>query len=373
MAVYDSTNIKDSRVLLSQTPVNATPKNYFLKELQEKVNADWTYRPNHFIIERENGFGTEDYEQLEVVLQTVRNDRGEKVSDDWLRVVFKNIFTAASIGQRYRFSYDFNIESPPEDKNVWIATNQNQITPTNAQVVCRCNGTLASIYTDILGNNVLHYEPVVQTTKFNSAEFDFSKVAVDPDGKLTIIAQYNKFTDQYYINQRFIIGPDRVYKVENILKTDALYTYKPRSAGLVRLYLSMDQIGELDNFETRLAYNGLKDTPVTPVRGGSYSIGLAEPTSVPPVLTTLTFKPQVFSGDTPTDIPVTVTCHLEGTYAQLAQLTDYVRLEGPDSGGLYTATRLAEDITLKAVFELSATLPDGSTIMNAFDMRLYGV
>lgn len=373
MAVYDSTNMVDPRVLLSQTPVNATPQNYYLKELQEKVNADWKYRPNHFVIEREDGFGSNNFEQLEVVLQTVRTDKGEKISDDWLRVVFKDIFTQALIGQRYRFSYDFNMESPPEDKNVWIAVNQNQITPTNAQVVCRCNGTIASIYTDELGNNVLHYEPVVQTTKFNDAEFDFSKVAVDPDGKLTIIAQNNKFTDQYYINQRFVIGPDRVYKVENILKTDALYTYKPQSAGLVRLYLSMDQIGEQDNFVTRLAYNGIKDTPVTPVVEGSYSIGLAEPTSVPPALTSLTFKPQVFVGTTPSPISVAVTCHLEGTYAELATLSDYVKLEGPDEAGVYTATRIAEDITLSVVFDMSAVLPDNTTITNSFTMRLFGV
>lgn len=373
MAVYDSTKIVDTRVLLSQTPVNATPKNYFLKELQDKVNADWKYRPNHFLIEREDGFGSNNYEQLEVVLQTVRNDKGEKISDDWLRVVFKNIFTQASIGQRYRFSYDFNMEAPPEDKNVWIAVNQNQITPTNAQVVCRCNGTIASIYTDEKGNNVLHYEPVIQTTKFNSAEFDFSKVAVDPDGKLTIIAQYNKYTDQYYINQRFVIGPDRVYKVENILKTDALFTYKPKSSGLVRLYLSMDQNGELDNFENRLAYNGIKDIPVDPVVEGSYSIGLEDPTSTPPVLTTLNFKPCVYQGETATNIAVIVSCHLEGTYAAQAELTDFVALSGPDANGYYKLERVAEDITMSVVVTLKATLPDSSTIENSFSMRLFGV
>ena len=81
MAVYDSTNMVDPRVLLSQTPVNATPQNYYLKELQEKVNADWKYRPNHFVIEREDGFGSNNFEQLEVVLQTVRTDKGEKISD----------------------------------------------------------------------------------------------------------------------------------------------------------------------------------------------------------------------------------------------------------------------------------------------------
>ena len=373
MAVYDSTHFVDSRVLLSQTPVNAPPTNYFLKELQEKVNADWNYRPNHFLIEKEEGLGTENYQPLEVVLQTVRNDKGEKISDDWLRVVFKDIFTAVPIGQRYRFSYDFNMAAPAVDKNIWLAVNQNQITPTNAQVVCRCNGTIASIYTDEQGNNLLHYEPVIQTTKFNSAEFDFSEVAVDPDGKLTIIAQNNKYTDQYYINQRFVIGPDRVYKVENILKTDALFTYKPKSSGLVRLYLSMDQIGELDNFETRLAYNGIKDTPVEPIVEGSYGVGLETPTSVPAALTSLRFKPVVWQGSAVTDISVQVSCHLEGTYADRATLADFVILAGPDTEGYYDLQRIAEDITLSVVVDLSAELPDGSVITNSFALRLFGI
>lgn len=190
MAVYDSTNIKDPfYILRSQTPPNMVKQDYFLHELQEKVLADWPYRPNRCVIEKEKDFGEENYFPLEVVLQSVKNDKGTAISKDWVRVVYKNIREETRIGQRFRFSYDFDLCGPNKSKNIWIALNNNFITPTQSQVICRCNGNLAQIYTDENGNNLLHYEPVIQTTQLNQSFFQFSEIAIDPSGRLTIIAQ----------------------------------------------------------------------------------------------------------------------------------------------------------------------------------------
>ena len=90
--VVNTTNIVDTTYLLSQTPKNLVPDNYWLRELQEKVDADWRFRPNRVDVEEETAPGEEQYTPLEVVIQSVRDDKGTKVSDDWRRVVFKDIF-----------------------------------------------------------------------------------------------------------------------------------------------------------------------------------------------------------------------------------------------------------------------------------------
>ena len=52
--VVDITNSANSYDILSQTPKNYSKDNYFLKELQDKINAEWRYRPNRVDIEYEN-------------------------------------------------------------------------------------------------------------------------------------------------------------------------------------------------------------------------------------------------------------------------------------------------------------------------------
>ena len=262
--VVDTTNIVDTTYLLSQTPKNLVPDNYWLRELQEKVDADWRFRPNRVDVEEETGPGEEEYTPLEVVIQSVRDDKGTKVSDDWRRVVFRDIFRKCRIGQRFRFSYNFDLEEPDELKSIWIAVNQDSASPTAQQVISRCNGTIGSIWVDENGNKSYHYEPVVQTTDLKTVSMYFSQVAVDPRGSLTILAQHNKYTSQYYINQRFVIGYDTVYKVKNIIKTGSLTTYDPYDVGVMQIYLDLDSIGKLDNFETRIAYNGREDEELEP-------------------------------------------------------------------------------------------------------------
>ena len=211
MAVYDTSKIKDPSYLFSQTPPNFVKDNYYLKMIQMKIDSEWPYRPNRKWIEEEKEAGTELYEPLEVVIQSVKNDKGEAVSDDWYRLVFKDCRRQNKVGYRYRFSYEFDPTETDNKKNIWIGLNQTTMSPTSSQVVCRCNGNIGSIYTDENGQTSYHYEPVIQPSKLSNPMFDYSEVAIDPDGSMTLIAQYNKYTKQYYINQRFIIGTDRVY------------------------------------------------------------------------------------------------------------------------------------------------------------------
>lgn len=70
--VIDSTYNPTSYELLTQTPKNYVKDNYFTEVLQEKIWADWEYRPNRVDIEQEIEIGSEKYKPLEVVIQNIK-------------------------------------------------------------------------------------------------------------------------------------------------------------------------------------------------------------------------------------------------------------------------------------------------------------
>ena len=381
--VYDTSGVVDTYYLLTQTPKNFVENNYYLRELQEKVWADWEHRPNRVDIEQEMGIGTEEYFPLEVVIQSVRDDKGEKVSDDWSRVVFKNILEHRRLGTRYRFSYQFNLNEPDELKSIWLAVNQDSASPTSQQVIVRCNGTLGSIWVDKDGKKTYHYEPVVQVTELKSPTAMFNEVAIDPRGQLTIIAQHNQYTREYYINQRFIIGYDQVYKITNIIKTDSLTTYNPEDVGIMTMYLDYDQKGELDDFKTRIAYNGRMDETidVPPQEVDNYQINIVSPNPVPTVLGTddLQFSVYLFNGENQTDKKISVeTVLTETNNPNTYYSIQYV--DGDASGcNQFVLHRKSRYQKGKLVVTCSYTLTEedttteqGKVLENKFELSLWG-
>ena len=295
--IIDTTFARNPYNLISQTPPNLKKDNYYMHTLQDKVDADWEYRPNKVDVEREQTIGENDYTPLEVVIQTIRNDKGEKVSDNIRRLVFRDIKYEAPIGTKFRFSYNFDLDEPNEDKNVWLTANKNSASPTEASVVVRCNGTIASTYVDEDGVNKIHYEEIYSSTNLSSTIPNFNAAIVTAKSDLTILAQHNKYTRNYYVNQRFIVGYNQVYKVAAIQNMDSLYTYKADGAGLIMLYVNLDQISEYDNFENRLAYNGKDEevNPSQPIVEGEYEFGVVEPKPLPTELYSdvIVFKAQL--------------------------------------------------------------------------------
>ena len=370
----NTTNIADTRYLLSQTPPNYVKDNYYLHELQHKVDADWKYRPNRADIEQETGIGSEEYFPLQVVMQSVQTDKGTKVSDDWRRLVFKDIHYNVRLGTRYRFAINCDPALPVEQKSIWIGVNQDSVSPTAQQVVARCNGTLGSIYVAEDGSKSYHYEPVVQTTELKQSTTAFNDVAVDPRGQLIIIAQHNKYTKDYYINQRFVIGYDRVYKVSNIIKTGALATYDPYDVGVMQIYLEMDQISDYDDFEMRIAYNGRIDETVTPEPEppvDNYQIRVAEPAPLPAELgyDGIEFASYEYYGEEQTDTPVEVSLKLGDE-----EVSEYVEFEKID-GNRFKLTKtyryVLEKLTVR-VYVGAGESPVGQELSYEFQLDLSG-
>lgn len=279
---------------ISQTPKNFSKDNYYLHTYQDKVDADWKYRPNRVDVEEEEPFASGVYEPLEAVIQTVKNDKGKDLADDYKRLVFRDIDHHRELGSKYRFSFDFDLEEPDDDKFCWLVTNTNHTDMAAQVVITRCNGTIWSVYKNTDGYNDVHREEIVCGTDLSGTGFSFSDQIVTQKDSIIVMIQSNEFTKQYYVNQRFIIGYNRVYKVTNIQNYNTRSTYKATDEGLIVMYLTIDEKSEKDIFgeeiygkqNVYLAYNSPEDeiTVTPPVVEADYTFKIYEPN---PIITEL--------------------------------------------------------------------------------------
>lgn len=284
--VTDITQIADNSYLLSQTPKDYNKSNFYIKELQDKVNAEWRFRPNRVDVEYENTWGEGDYAPIEVVVQRVKNDNGTAYSDDYRRLVFRDIREKRfNIGSKFRFDAEYNLQAPELSKNYWLTTNFSSIEATTSVVIQRCTGILKSSFVDAKGVTHYHEEPAIQGTELRTVGFSYNEVAVSPESELIALVQHNQYTKNYYINQRFIIGYDKVYRIKAINKFYASRTNDPYSVGLMRVYLALTESSPYDDFENRIAYQSKADEVI--IDGDTqegYYIKIESPEVLPSVL-----------------------------------------------------------------------------------------
>jgi len=158
------------------------------------VDADWEYRPNRVDIEYENQWGEQTYSPIEVVIQSVKSEKGTAISNDCRNIVFRDILDKRFvIGSRFRYE-EFPLDEldldaiPDAKKNVWLATNTNSVQMTSSMIIERCNGTLGSLWVDSQGISHYHYEPVIQGRELSSVNLFYNETAVSPQSELIIIA-----------------------------------------------------------------------------------------------------------------------------------------------------------------------------------------
>lgn len=312
----------------SETPKNYSKDNYYLQQLQDKINAEWGYRPNRVDIEYESNWELHDkgvylksiYKPIEVVLQTIKSETGEAVSNEYKRVVFRNILeNRFRIGSKFKFGTfkGKNVDEIPErQKNVWLSTNTDNVKMTSSMVIERCNGTLGSLYTDSQGVSHRHYEPVILKKSLTGVNFSYSETAISPQAQLEITAQYNDYTRDYFINQRFVVGYNSVYRIKAINKFDGESTFwdVPRSeidgditvdeVGLIKIYLEMTEKDSKDDFKNRIAENGsdtiIQDEDDAEEQGtDSFAIKFTAPNVIPTFITEVpvVFSPIVIKSD----------------------------------------------------------------------------
>ena len=321
MAIQDSTNILSSAIIQkAKTGKNFdTKNNYWLRGIQDKIDAEWTYRSNRADIEeelvRQTTYTKEDikFTPVEVVLQDVVDDKGKKLSRDWRRIVTRDCEYQNYIGKRFRFAEDlvkFNAMTPEEKKwksSVWIGVNINQPSPTCGLVIRRCNTVIGLVgtYTGKLGegpeNNIVeyHYEPTIIENDVKYINTYYNQDLNIAQGEIFAILQYNYFTQFINIDDRILLGDanpvdkekNNAYRVKSIQKFDSENTYdfiNPQvelsSIPMVVIGLDKTQLAEGDNFERGTeGYKVAMRAPVYKVESdpipvvGEYAIVLEEP------------------------------------------------------------------------------------------------
>lgn len=130
---------------------------------------------------------------------------------------------------------------------------------TSSVVIERCNGTICNLVQDAQGVSTRHEEPVIQGRELSYVSLHYSETIVSPQSQLLIICQHNEYTKKYFINQRFIIGYDKVYRIKAINKFYANSTFLPKEdlssmKGLMRIYLELTEKSPYDDFNNRVAY-----------------------------------------------------------------------------------------------------------------------
>jgi len=258
--IIDTTNLDSAILLKANLPQNLDKDNYYLEMLQHKVNYEWDYRYNRFDIEEENAFGSGKYHDVQVIIDNVYDDKLRKVmSDDWKKLIFKDIQHYLTPGQRFRFGLDeFGGSVEDINKSVWIVANLNKLSPTAGCVVRRCDSTLNMKSND---GKELHYEPCCLEDDFKAINTWFDIAINTPQAQICAIAQYNQYTKKIKINDRFILGEtdlqdlenNLLYRVVAINKCKTKSTLNPRDVSFVVLGLIKDSVSAEDDLVNRIA------------------------------------------------------------------------------------------------------------------------
>lgn len=161
--------------------------------LQDKINSEWLYASDLYVIQEETPFASGSLVNTEVRINHAPvSTTGEKLGDDFKELIFKDVNHPRGIGYKYFF-----------DNNWWITTNSDIYRKSTASTsIRRCNNTLR--WVDDNGNQFT--EPCVIEYKIQ-ANKDYGRATiVIPDGSINIYSQLNTKTRKISPNQRFLFG-----------------------------------------------------------------------------------------------------------------------------------------------------------------------
>lgn len=249
MAIIDTSNIVDSAMLMkAKLPINLSMENHYIEDLQAKRSADFYYRYNVITLEEEKNKNVEYtdirpyYTPIEAVIQTVKDDKGKELSDDWRRLSFEKMDCERRLGKRYRFGYEFEkFPSMTEDEkeynsSIWLTINMNTSSSSADVVVRRCNSNVILVGSDTMeyGNIIeTHKEPIILESNIQYTSYYKSLVLDTVSGDAYLIAQLNYFTNFIKVNDRLIIGNtssfkenNNLYKVKNLNKFNSVSTFR---------------------------------------------------------------------------------------------------------------------------------------------------
>ena len=190
-------------------------------------------------IEEEIAFGTLEFKPVICRVTTLIDaTTGQRVNDDYRKIIFPDIKHCPELGTRYRF-----------ENNIWIVYSlENILTATSSVYVRRCNNTINT--EDKYGN--IHKEPCVIDYKINETQLQRSTEMEVPNSRLQVFCQDNVYSDRFSINNRFIFGSS-VYKIRSRGDYDLRETFNSESQKIINFYIDLDNISDDDRFDLGIA------------------------------------------------------------------------------------------------------------------------
>lgn len=220
--------------------VSSSVKQGMLDGYQAEINEVFANATDIFDIEEENVSGTLVFSTVSVRLNTVVGEAGVKLSDDFRKVIFKDMSHARGLGFKFRF-----------DSSIWLTINYDLFgKPTASTIIRKCRNVLRFIDRS---NGSLLVEPcVVENYTVKSALPLQSKSIVVPQGSIVVVVQGNNITRKVTVNQRFILN-GMAWKVVNIFNSLDNPTYND-DAPLLYFVIAVDNINpDLDDLVNNIA------------------------------------------------------------------------------------------------------------------------
>lgn len=184
-------------------------------------------------VEEEIDFGSLVFKPIRVRVTTIVDAKtGQRVNDDYKKLIFPDLSYNPTLGTRYRF-----------ENNIWITFSTDNIkTDTSSVYIRRCNNVMK--IQDRYGN--IHVEPIYIDYKVTENQI-FKNYTMDvPSGRIWFQCQKNKYTKDININDRFMFGND-VYKVRERSRFDRRFTFDENSSYTISYYADYDNKSDADN------------------------------------------------------------------------------------------------------------------------------
>lgn len=228
--------------------IQVNPKTDYTQLFQEIITDQFYNSTDWHTIEQETALASGVYENIDArITELINVNTGEKIEDDFKRLLFSNINQPVSLGRMYRF-----------DNNYWVTVNVDKIKSlASTATIRRCNNVLR--WLDETTGAI--YEAPCSLSYLIKENRDYSTAGsaiVVPSGMIDCIVQFNSQTNKIKPNQRFLFGNTMnwiSYRVEGggINNFNNLSTSDNMSSGLIKFSLTVDY----SNMETDDIVNGI--------------------------------------------------------------------------------------------------------------------
>lgn len=217
----------------------STPKETYINDFQQLLNEQFYNTSEWSTIQEETAFASGAYQNVDVRINGLIDvQTGKNMSDDFKRLLFKDLTHNVSLGSMYQFG-----------SNYWVAFNVDKIESLKRAVsIRRCNNTLRFIDT----NGAYHSLPCVvdYLIKENRDYSTAGTALVIPSGTIEVLVQANNDSNLILSNKRFLFGrPGNwvAYRVTGggIANFNNNETLNNTSQGLIRFTMTTSYVNNL--------------------------------------------------------------------------------------------------------------------------------